>query len=74
MEKFLIASIALMLLFYAMAVPFVNYYNGLDRLSEIQQEKALVAEMQMTISVGSAIILFLLLAGSIFWKKYKIPL
>jgi hypothetical protein len=70
MEKFLVASIGIMFVLYIAAVPFVNYYNGIEDLGEAQAEKKLVAEVQMTTSVGLGIILFMLLVIHRFGERF----
>jgi putative copper export protein len=61
MKKFLLGSIALMLLLYAMTLPFVQYYSTVENLSEAETEHAIVSEIQMTNSIGMAVLLSLLL-------------
>ena len=60
-EKFLLGSIAVMFILYLSALPFVNHYSSLDELNEIQAERALVAETQVTTAFGSVIILVIFL-------------
>ena len=71
MKKFLLGSIVLMLIFYAMAVPFVDYYSTVENPGEAQMEHALVMEMQMTNCFAMAVILFAFLAAVLFSGRYK---
>lgn len=73
-DRFLLGSIVMMFLLYLLAVPFVQYYDSFEGLeegtNEIRWEKALVADIQMTASVGFIIILILLLAGYRLEKRW----
>jgi hypothetical protein len=63
MKKFLIFSLALMLLFYAMSLPFLQSIRGVDELNEFEKESKITHEIQMTSTIGFSIIIvgFLLL-------------
>ncbi len=71
MKKFLLGSIALMLVFYAVAVPYANYYSTLETPSEAQTEHALVMGLQMTNCFAMAVILLGLLAYLWISERYK---
>ena len=64
-EKFILGSIAVMFILYASALPFAQHYNSIEGLeegtSETMWEKAYMAELQLTTSFGSAVILILFL-------------
>jgi hypothetical protein len=71
MKKFLLASAALMLLFYAMAVPFVQHYSSLESPGEYDMEHALALELQMTSSLGLALVILVFLAALWVYERYK---
>ena len=71
MKKFLLASAALMLLFYAMAVPYVQYYSAVENPSEWDMEHSLALELQMTSAFGLALVILAFLAALWVYERYK---
>ena len=68
-RRFLLASISLSFLLWVSAIPFVQYYSGLQTLSEIQREKAFVAGIQVTGAAGMLLVLFGMLLLSLLWGR-----
>ena len=71
MKKFLLGAIVLMLVLYAMAVPYVNYYSTLENMSEVHMEHALVMGLQMTSCFAMVLIILGLLAYLWISECYK---
>ena len=69
MERFLLSSALFMILLYLMAVPFVNYYDGMEELSMGDEEHALAADIQLLSSAGSAVILVFL--AVLYWADRR---
>ena len=75
-EKFLLGSVALMMLLYLSALPFVDYYNHFknldDGVNERKWQHAHALTLQLTTSFGSAIIflIFFLLYRINKWKPH----
>jgi hypothetical protein len=60
-EKFLLASIGIMFMLYLSALPFVQYYNGLETLTLNKEERLIPLDLQLTSSFSSLTILVLML-------------
>ena len=71
MKRFLLGSAVLMLVFYVMAVPFVQYYNALDNPVDSQMEHALVMEIQMTNAIAAAFVFLVFLAAVWIHERYR---
>lgn len=71
MKRFLLGSALLMLLFYVMAVPYVQYYSTLGNPVDSQMEHALALQIQMTNAFAAALVFLVFLAAVWINERYR---